>query len=253
MLLDQKVIFLTGGSEGIGWECARAYARHGTRVAIAAIPEEEVRRAAEELGPRHLGIACDISDDAQVAGAVSETIKHFGRLDAIHNNAGIAHPSKALHETTPEEWGNLIQVNLTGIYHTTRHGLDALRETRGSILNTSSLVATIGQQNHAAYSATKGAVNTLTKSMAIDYAPYGIRVNGVSPAAVWTPMLRKWCAEQPDPPDMQRKLDGFHPLGPCPEGDVIADPCVFLLSDMARFITGCILPVSGGAELGYKR
>lgn len=253
MLLDQKVIFLTGGSEGIGWECARAYARHGARVAIAAIPEEGVRRAAEELGPEHLGISCDISDDAQVAGAVSQTIKHFGRLDAIHNNAGIAHPSKALHETTPEEWGNLINVNLTGIYYTTRHGLDALRETRGSILNTSSLVATIGQERHAAYSATKGAVDTLTKSMAIDYAPYGIRVNGVSPAAVWTPMLRKWCAEQPDPSDIQQKLDELHPLGPCPEGDVIADPCVFLLSDMARFITGCILPVSGGAELGYKR
>jgi NAD(P)-dependent dehydrogenase (short-subunit alcohol dehydrogenase family) len=253
MLLDQKVIFLTGGSEGIGWECAQAYARHGAQVAIAAIPEEGVRRAAEELGPKHLGVTCDVSDDGQVARAVSQTIKHFGRLDAIHNNAGIAHPSKALHETTPEEWENLINVNLRGIYYTTRHGLDALRETRGSILNTSSLVATIGQETHAAYSATKGAIDTLTKSMAIDYAPYGIRVNGVSPAAVLTPMLRKWCAEQPNPSDIQQKLNSLHPLGPCPEGDVIADPCVFLLSDMARFITGCILPVSGGAELGYRR
>ena len=121
------------------------------------------------------------------------------------------------------------------------------------ILNTSSLVGEIGQEMHAAYSATKGGVNALTKSMALDYATYGIRVNAVCPAGVWTPMLRKWCSEQPDPQTIEKYLDDIHPLGYCPNGDVIADACVFLLSDKARFITGTIMPVSGGAELGYKR
>jgi NAD(P)-dependent dehydrogenase (short-subunit alcohol dehydrogenase family) len=105
---------------------------------------------------------------------------------------------------------------------------------------------------HAAYSATKGAINALTKSMALDYAKFGIRVNAVSPAGVWTPMLRKWNAEQPAGKDMAAYLDNIHALGYCPEGDVVADACAFLLSDKARFITGCILPVSGGAELGYR-
>jgi meso-butanediol dehydrogenase/(S,S)-butanediol dehydrogenase/diacetyl reductase len=89
--------------------------------------------------------------------------------------------------------------------------------------------------------------------MALDYAPFGIRVNAICPAGVWTPMLEQWAAAQPDPSNIQRYLDQIHALGYCPRGDVIADAAVFLLSDKARFITGCILPVSGGAELGYRR
>jgi len=89
--------------------------------------------------------------------------------------------------------------------------------------------------------------------MAIDYAPFGIRVNAVAPAGVWTPMLRKWSQEQKDPADIGKYLDGIHLLGYCPDGDVVADVCVFLASDQARFITGAIIPVSGGAELGYRR
>ena len=89
--------------------------------------------------------------------------------------------------------------------------------------------------------------------MALDYAPRGIRVNAVCPAGVWTPMIEKWCDEQPEPARIRQYLDVIHPLGTCPHGDVIADAAVFLLSSRSRFITGCILPVSGGAELGYKR
>jgi NAD(P)-dependent dehydrogenase (short-subunit alcohol dehydrogenase family) len=121
------------------------------------------------------------------------------------------------------------------------------------MLNTSSLVAEIGQENHAAYTATKGAVNSLTKSMALDYARFQIRVNALAPAAVWTPLLREWNNEQHNNGSMEEYLKQIHPLGYCPEGDVIADAAVFLLSDKARFITGCIMPVSGGAELGYRR
>jgi len=89
--------------------------------------------------------------------------------------------------------------------------------------------------------------------MALDYAEFGVRVNAVCPAGVWTPTLERWCREQPDPTSIRTYLDQIHPLGYCPQGDVIADAAVFLLSEKARFITGCILPVSGGAELGYRR
>jgi meso-butanediol dehydrogenase / (S,S)-butanediol dehydrogenase / diacetyl reductase len=253
MLLKDKVVFLTGGSSGIGRDCAVAYAREGARVAVAAIDGPGAEAVAAELGPGHLGLHCDLTDVRQVEAAVRRALEACGRLDAVHNNAGIATPCKPLHETTEAEWDALFAVNLKSVLHTTRFAFEALRASRGCILMTSSLVGVIGQEAHAAYAATKGGMNALTKSMALDYATYGIRVNAVCPAGAWTPMLRKWVAEQPDPQKAAAYVDDIHPLGHCPEGDVIADACVFLLSDQARFVTGHTLHVGGGAELGYRR
>ena len=252
-MLNDKVIFLTGGSTGIGWECAKAYATEGAHVALVARDRDQVERAAAELGSGHMGVVCDVSSEEEVQSAIAGTLKLFGKIDAVHNNAGIAAPSKALHETTDAEWDKLFSVNLKSVLYTTRHAFEALRASEGCVLNTSSLVGVMGQEIHAAYTATKGAMNALTKSMALDYARYRIRVNAVCPAGVWTPMLRQWCQEQPNSSSIERYLDEIHPLGYCPEGDVIADACVFLLSDKARFITGHIMHVSGGAELGYRR
>lgn len=252
-LLQDKVILLTGGSTGIGWECAQACAAEGAKVVIAALGYEAVASAAAKLGPDHLGIPCDVTSDAEVKAALDATLARYGKLDAVHNNAGIAAPSKPLHETTDAEWEALFNTNLKSVLYTTRHAFAALRQSRGTILNTSSMVGVIGQEMHAAYTATKGGMNALTKSMALDYASYGIRVNAVCPAGVWTPLLREWCAEQPEPDRTERYLDEIHPLGYCPAGDVIADACVYLLSDKARFVTGHIMHVSGGAELGYRR
>ncbi len=253
LLLQDKVIFLTGGSCGIGRDCAQVYAAEGAKVVIAANDKDGVEKVVAELGPEHMGIVRDIAHDHEVKEAVEKAVSRFGRLDAVHNNAGIASPSKPIHETTDEEWDALFDVNLKGVLHTTRHAFNALVASKGCILNTSSLVGIIGQEIHAAYTATKGGLNTLTKSMALDYAKYGVRVNAVCPAGVWTPMLRQWSAEQPDPASTERYLNEIHPLGYCPEGDAIADACCFLISDKARFITGHLLHVSGGAELGYRR
>ncbi|SMD10188.1 SDR family NAD(P)-dependent oxidoreductase [Pedobacter nyackensis] len=252
-LLTDKIIFLTGGSMGIGLECAKAYAREGAIVVVAALPCSPIAEAIDILGPKHFGVACDVSKAIDVEQAIQKTIAKYGRIDAIHNNAGIASPSKPLDQTSDEEWEQLMNVNLRSVLYTARYGLEELRKTNGSILNTSSLVGDIGQENHAAYAATKGGMNALTKSMALDYAADKIRVNAVMPAGVWTPMLRKWSKEQPSPVSIENYLDEIHPLGYCPEGDVIADACVFLLSHKARFITGTTLSVSGGAELGYRR
>lgn len=253
LLLKDKIIFLTGGSCGIGYECAKAYAAEGAKVAVIARDREGVEKTVEELGPDHLGIVCDVTHDEEVKAAVEKTLSRYDHLDAVHNNAGIATPSKPLHETTDAEWDALFDVNLKGVLHTMRHAFPALVKSHGCVLNTSSLVGVIGQEIHAAYTATKGGLNALTKSMALDYAKHGIRVNAVCPAGVWTPMLRQWCSEQPDPSSTARYLDEIHALGYCPESTVIADACVFLLSEKARFITGHIMNVSGGAELGYRR
>ena len=253
LLLEDKVIFLTGGSGGIGWDCARAYAAEGAKVVIAANNKEAVAKAAAKLGAEHLGIVCDVSHDAEVASAIKETLARYGKLDAVHNNAGIGTPAKPVHTTTDAEWDMLFNVNLKSILYTTRHAFEALVASKGCILNTSSLVGVIGQEIHAAYTATKGGMNALTKSMALDYTKHGIRVNAVCPAGAWTPMLRQWCSEQPDPESTERYLNEIHPLGYCPTGDAIADACIFLISDKARFITGHLMHVSGGAELGYRR
>ena len=253
LLLQDKVIFLTGGSCGIGRDCAKAYSAEGAKVVVAAHDRKGIEKVAAELGPDHLGIVCDVTRDNEVKDAIQKTLSRYGRLDAVHNNAGISNPSKPIHETSNAEWDALFEVNLKSILYTTRHAFDALAANKGCILSTSSMVGVIGQENHAAYTATKGGMNALTKSMALDYARHGIRVNAVCPAGVWTPMLRQWCTEHPNPDLTERYLNEIHPLGYCPDSDVIADACVFLLSQKARFITGHILHVSGGAELGYRR
>jgi NAD(P)-dependent dehydrogenase (short-subunit alcohol dehydrogenase family) len=252
-LLQDKIIFVTGGSRGIGWSCAEAYAAEGARVIIIAPADEAVKEAACKLGPEHCGIACDVSREGEVKDAIAVALARYGRLDAVHNNAGVATPSKPLHETSDAEWDLLFAINLKSVLYTTRYALGALKASKGCILNTSSLVGTIGQEIHAAYTATKGGMNSLTKSMALDYAKCGVRVNAVCPAGTWTPMLRKWAAEQPAPLRVKQYLDEIHPLGYCPEGDAIADACVFLLSEKARFVTGHLMRVTGGAELGYRR
>lgn len=252
--LENKVVFLTGGAAGIGRECAGAYLRAGARICVMDRDEPALEglKAAFEDNPLTT-FGGDVSKAADVMAAIAHTVATFGSLHVIHNNAGIASPSKPLHETSEDEWETLFTTNLKSVYHTTKYGITHLKETKGCILNTGSMVGELGQENHAAYVATKGGMNALTKAMALDYAPYGIRVNAVCPAGVWTPMLRKWAGEQPDPAKIEQYLDEIHPLGYCPEGHVIADVAVFLVSDAARFVTGCIMPVSGGAELGYKR
>ena len=253
MLLEAKTIVLTGGCRGIGLGCAQAYAAAGAAVVILDLAAESPAEVARSLGEGYLGICCDVTHEDEVVAALAEALAWRGQIDAVHNNVGIATPSKPLHETTDQEWSRLFAVNLKSILYTTRHSLAALQGSRGSILNTSSLVGSIGQENHAAYAATKGGINALTKSMALDYARFGIRVNAVCPAGVWTPLLREWAAEQESPETVARYLNDIHALGYCPEPDVVADACVFLLSEQARFITGHLLPVSGGAELGYRR
>lgn len=251
-MLANKIILITGGANGIGWECAKAYSKAGATVCIADNNPERQSKLSELDGSGHQYIVCDIANDEQVAYLFQFIEQKFNRLDAIHNNAGIAHPSKPLHLTEANEWDLLMNVNLKSIYLTTKYGIEFLKSSQGSILNTGSMVGTIGQTNHAAYVATKGAVHALTKAMALDYAPFHIRVNTIAPAAVNTPTLEAWCREQPNAAEMSAYLNNLHPLGYLPNADVIADAAVFLLSHAARFITGCILPVSGGAELGYK-
>jgi meso-butanediol dehydrogenase/(S,S)-butanediol dehydrogenase/diacetyl reductase len=248
--LEGKVVVLTGGAEGIGRECALAYSREKATVAILDRDFSTAQRTTKELAYESMALHADVSDGEAVRAALKAVNERFGRIDAVH---GIATPSKPLHETSEKEWYQLQLINVKSVYWTTKFAFEFLAVSKGAILNTASMVGLIGQQDHAAYVASKGAMIFLTKAMALDYARHSIRVNAICPAAVWTPMLEHWCSEQKDPAGICQSLNSIHALGYCPRGDVIADAAVFLLSSKARFITGCILPVSGGAELGYRR
>lgn len=253
-LIKDKVIFLTGGTEGIGFECAKLYHENEASLCIISHSEESIALAKEKINATNIiYVKADVSNFPEILNAIALTVEKFGKIDVIHNNVGISNPSKALHDTSDGEWQRIFDVNVKGIFNTTKAGLSELIKTGGNILNTSSLVGEIGQENHAAYAASKGAVNALTKSMALDYAKHKIRVNAIAPAGVWTPMLRTWSEQQANKESIETYLNQIHILGYCPNGDVIADACLFLISENARFITGCILPVSGGAELGYKK
>lgn len=251
--LADKTIFITGGASGIGGACVQAYLSAGAKVFVMDKDEQALERMLHPGVPGLGGFNGDVSKGSAVEAALQHALDLFGDLDCIHNNAGISSPSKAVDDTTEEEWDLLMNVNLKSIYWTTKYGINVLKKNRGSILNTSSMTGEMGQSLHAVYTASKGAVNALTKSMALDYAASGVRVNAIAPAGVWTPLLRQWADQQPDSAQITTYLNEIHALGYCPEGDVVADVAVFLLSDAARFVTGCIMPVSGGAELGYKK
>ena len=251
--LSGKVIFLTGGGRGIGRACSLGYAKAGATVVIADIDDNLAKETLSQLPEGDsLILHCDVSSVKSVTTAVQATLDHFGRIDVVHNNAGVSTPSLPLHETSEAQWDYLFSINLKSILFTTQAAYPALRKAKGCILNTASMVGLLGQENHAAYVATKGAIVALTKAMALDYASDGVRVNAICPAAIWTPLLRQWVDEQPDPCATEDFLNEIHILGYCPNGDVVADAAVFLASDKARFITGLAMPVSGGAELGYR-
>ncbi len=251
-MLHKKVILLTGGADGIGWCCAKAYLAAGARVCIFDKNNLSSEQHTELQAYEYIFFQGDVSKEEDVENVVSEIIRNYGQLDAVHNNAAVTSPSKTLENTSMEEFDLIMNVNVKSIYLTTKYCLEHLKAMKGCILNTSSLVGEIGQNDHAAYVASKGAVNALTKAMALDYSAFGIRVNAILPAAIKTRALEVWRNEQQDPEAISSYLDRLQPLGPAPDGSVIADVATFLLSDAARFVTGCIMPVSGGAELGYR-
>jgi len=165
-LLEDKVVLITGAASGIGRECALACVRDGARVMIADVNAAQAEETAHDLGEQAAACFCDVADGATVECVVRETLTRFGRLDAVHNNAGIASPSLPLEETTEKQWDLLMAVNVKSIYWTTRFALAHLKQSRGCILNTASMAGVIGQSMHAAYTATKGAMIALTKSVA---------------------------------------------------------------------------------------
>jgi NAD(P)-dependent dehydrogenase (short-subunit alcohol dehydrogenase family) len=264
-----KVVLITGGGSGIGKVSAHLFAAEGAQVVIADWNEAEGQRAAKELNEQYafvkglsteatksqaqaiaIAIQTDVSDEHAVKELMDKTLQAFGQLDVLFNNAAVILP-KPLEEIDEQSFDHVLAVNVKGVYLTIKHAIPLLRQSKGSIVNMASLNGLVGQRQNPIYAASKGAVIAMTKSLALDFAADGVRVNCVCPAGVMTPLLEEWTRQQSDPAEAVQALNAMHPLGRPATSEEVAQSVLYLASQQAAFITGVALPVEGGASLGY--
>jgi NAD(P)-dependent dehydrogenase (short-subunit alcohol dehydrogenase family) len=253
-VFDGRVVLVTGAAKGIGRATAEAFARAGARVALLDRDARELETAAAEMPDRAMAIRleADVADASAVEQAVRTCVGAFGRLDVLVNNAGI-HFARRVDEYTEEEIDRLLSVNFKGALYAIRSTLPALRKSTGTIVSMSSMTGIVGQDRGSVYVATKGALISLTKALALELAADGIRVNCVCPAGVDTPLMRNWVQTLPDPEAVLRQQGAMHLTNRMASAAEIAETVLFLASPAASFITGIALPVDGGATLGYRR
>lgn len=248
MRLKDKVAVVTGGASGIGEASVLDMAAEGASVVIADRDEQRGEALAARMNREREGMAVfqavDVKDEAQVRTLFEVTVARFGQVDVVFNNAGIGHTAP-VEEYSAADWQRVIDINLTGVFLVAKHALARMRPRgTGSIINCASILGNVGQSLTSAYSAAKGGVVNLTRTLALEYAPHGIRVNTVSPGYIDTPILRDLDEET------LRQLTALHPIGRLGSPREVASAVTFLASDDASFITGANLLVDGGFTAG---
>jgi L-fucose dehydrogenase len=255
MRFDGRVVIVTGGAKGIGAGCARVFAAEGGTVSLFDIDAQAGTGLADELtrtGPgRAVFQHCDVRDPQQIEAAIDGTVRQLGRLDCIINNAGVHPPATPIDETSIEEVEDLMRMNFLSTYAGARFAVPHLRKTRGTIINVSSMTAVLGQDQSSAYASTKGAQLSLTKALAVELGPQGIRVNAVLPSNVDTPLMREWAATLPDPESALERVSSLQVFGRMAQPEEIGRVCLFLATEDSSFVTGQGIEVEGGASLDY--
>jgi NAD(P)-dependent dehydrogenase (short-subunit alcohol dehydrogenase family) len=244
-----RVALVTGGTRGVGLAVARQLADEGAQVVVVGRNPDHGAAAADAI-PGARFVAGDVRRAADCDHAVAETTERFGRLDVLVNNAGVIYRNRTVDRLTEAEWDETFDVNVKGAFLMTRAALPALRLSRGTIVNVASYVGLVGFAGAAAYAASKAALVSLTRSLALDHAREGIRVNAVCPGSVDTDMIHAAWNAFPDPAAARKAWEEKHPLGRIATPDEVALAVLFLASDEARFITGVALPVDGGITAG---
>jgi NAD(P)-dependent dehydrogenase (short-subunit alcohol dehydrogenase family) len=239
-LLEGKTALITGGGSGIGEGIARAMVEHGARVIVVDVNEAGAERVATAIGAAHF--ALDVTDRAAVDALAASVLRDFGPISVLVNNAGIIRRAKIDDPATRAHWDATIAVNLDGPYNMVTAFQDQLKATKGSVINLGSIQSFIALPNSAAYTASKSAIRGLTKALAIELSPLGVRVNAIGPGMIATPLN----ADARQNPDYMANFASRVPLGRLGEPADIAGPAVFLASDLARYVTGVTLPVDGG-------
>ncbi|MFJ9154159.1 glucose 1-dehydrogenase [Streptomyces sp. NPDC102270] len=244
---EGQVALVTGAASGMGLATARAFAQAGAAVVLADLNKDAVQNAAKELtdaGHQAIGVACDVTDEAQAAAAVARAVDAFGRLDMAFNNAGIQAPPSDAADESAEEFDRVNAVNLRGVWAAQKHELRQMRtQGSGAIVNCSSLGGLVGLPERAAYHASKHGVIGLTKSAAVEYAPKGIRINAICPGVIDTPMVADMLEGQAE---AMAEIMKQQPIGRLGTAEEVAAAAVWLCSDAASFVIGVALPVDGG-------
>lgn len=246
MMLNGMVAIITGGTRGIGFETVRTFLKNGCKVALLGSKEKSVNEALLKLKEENnnyevIGFYPVLSNENEVKETFSKVKEHFGKIDILVNNAGISSSTK-LEDFTIEEYEKIESLNIKSVFVCSKAVVPYLKETKGVILNTSSMVSIYGQPSGVMYPTSKFAVNGMTKSLSRELAPFGIRVNAVAPGIIETDMVKNL------PKELIEPLIKTIPLGRIGKPEDIANAFLFLASPMASYITGEILSVDGASR-----
>ncbi|WP_261305165.1 SDR family NAD(P)-dependent oxidoreductase [Paenibacillus andongensis] len=254
MRLQNKIILITGSGSGIGKATALLFAKEGATVIVNDLAADKGQETVDEItsgGGSAVFIQADVTIPESVKSMVDEVIARFGRIDVLFNNAGVSGVG-AIHEVEPEAWDRVININIRGVFLPNKYVIPHMMEQKnGSIINMSSCIAEIGLARRASYSATKGAVLALTKSMQVDYAPYGIRVNALMPGTVLTPFVENYLRTSYD--DIEAGYESLKKRqlsGDLLRPEDVAKAALFLASDDSKFMMGSPLYIDGGVVFG---
>jgi 3-oxoacyl-[acyl-carrier protein] reductase len=245
MRLDNKVALVTGGASGFGKAIAETFAREGARVAVADINEKGAREVAAAISNRAIAVKCDVSQRAEVDAAVKSTLDAFGTIDILVNNAGMTHVRRPMLEVEEAEFERMFDVNVKSIFLFAHAVVPLMRQRKsGVIINIGSTAGIRPRPGLTWYNASKGAVNLLSKSMAAELAPEGIRVCAIAPVIAETPLMSAFMGG--DSPELRAQFKASVPLGRFATVADVANAALFLASDEASFLTGNVLEVDGG-------
>ena len=252
MRLEGKTAIVTGGGAGFGEGICRRFAAEGARVVVNDVNEQDGRRvehAIRDAGGEARFVYADVSSDADTGRLVGEAVERYGGLDIMVNNAGVPQRNQPMENVTEDEFDRIFAVNVKAIYWSAKHTVPLMREAGGGcIIHTASTAAISPRPGLVWYNGSKGAVNTITQSMAIELAPDRIRVNAVCPVAGETQMLGEFLGGEVTP-EMHAKFMSTVPLGRLSQPADIANAVLFLASADAEFLTGVCLPVDGGRTI----
>ena len=244
MRLNGKTALVTGAGSGIGKAIAETYAREGARVALADVNLDAAQLAARGIGNTAIALRCDVTQKADIAAALAETLAAFGHLDILVNNAGATHLNKPMLDIDEAEYDRIFAVNVKGVFQFCQAVVPQFRKAGGGvIINIGSTAGLRPRPGLSAYNATKGAVHTLSKSLAVELAPDRIRVCAIAPVATDTPLLPSFLGPAPG---QREKFIATVPLGRLAQPQDIANAALYLASADAEFVTGNIVEVDGG-------